>query len=360
MSVPSLVMNKLRVEGRTGLARGFHRRRLGFAAVAFCAAVFPTLWLGSASAAEAERLTIARQFGIGYLALAVIQERKLIEAAARDGIGEVEVRWVTLNADAINTGLLSGQLDIGSGGIGNLLPIWAQTRGRQNVRGLAALASMPIYLNSIDPKIKTIRDYGANDRIALPAVRSSIQAVVLEMAAEQAFGPGHARDLDKYTVSLSHPDGMIALLSGGTEVKSHFTSAPYMYQELQDKRVHRVLNSYDVLGGPGTFLVAYAGSAFRERRMPLYKAVLEALDRAMALINADPDAAAGLWIANEKSTLSRDFVAGIIRDPENRFTTVPENTKKFADFMSSAGLIREKAETWQDLFFPEAGQGQGS
>ena len=52
---------------------------------------------------------------------------------------------------------------------------------------------------------------------------------------------------------MGHPDGMAQLMGGKSEITAHFTSAPFMYQELADSRVKLVLNSYDVLGGPHTF-----------------------------------------------------------------------------------------------------------
>src|SRR6185312_3884163 len=110
---------------------------------------------------------------------------------------------------------------------------------------VGAINSMPLYLNTRNPAVKTLKDFTDKDRIALPAVKVSIQAVTLQMAAEQAFGPGQQNKLDQLTVSMKHPDALAALLSGRSEVTAHFGSAPFQYQELEDKRAHRVLNSYD-------------------------------------------------------------------------------------------------------------------
>ena len=43
--------------------------------------------------------------------------------------------------------------------------------------------------------------------------------------------------MDKYTVSLSHPDAQQALMSGNSEVTAHFASPPFQEQELADPRV---------------------------------------------------------------------------------------------------------------------------
>jgi NitT/TauT family transport system substrate-binding protein len=80
--------------------------------------------------------------------------------------------------------------------------------------------------------VKTLKDFTDKDRIALPAVRVSMQAVILQMAAEKEFGAGQQHKLDPWTVSLSHPDGLAQMMSGKSEITAHFTSAPFMYQEL--------------------------------------------------------------------------------------------------------------------------------
>src|SRR5262249_55069287 len=157
---------------------------------------------------------------------------------------------------------ISGTLDIASGGVGPLLAIWGKTRSNIGVKGLAALNAMPLYLNTINPKVNSIRDFFVSDRIALPAVRVSIPAVMLQLAAEQAVGLGKHFQLEPLTVSLSHPDGLAQLLSGKSEITAHFTSAPFMYQELADKRVRKILDSYDVLGGPHTFNSVWTTSRF--------------------------------------------------------------------------------------------------
>ena len=90
------------------------------------------------------------------------------------------------------------------------------------------------------------------EAIALPAVKVSIQAVTLQMAAEKAFGEGQQGKLDALTVSLSHPDAQVALLSGASEITAHFGSPPFQYQQLEKPGIRTVLNSYDVAGGRHT------------------------------------------------------------------------------------------------------------
>ncbi len=101
-----------------------------------------------------------------------------------------------------------------------------------NVRGIVAMNRQPAYLNTRNPNIKSMRDFTDNDRIALPAPKVSVQAIMLQMIAEKTLGKFDA--LDKLTVGMSHPDGTAAMLSGKLEVTSHFTSAPFQYQQLEN------------------------------------------------------------------------------------------------------------------------------
>ena len=58
----------------------------------------------------------------------------------------------------------------------------------------------------------TPADFTKKDKIAVPTVKVSTQAIVLQMAAAKEFGQAEYTRLDKLTVSLSHPDGMSMLL----------------------------------------------------------------------------------------------------------------------------------------------------
>lgn len=260
----------------------------------------------------------------------------------------------------MNEALISDNLDFASGGVGPLLTIWARTRGNLDVKGVAALNSMPLYLNTINPNVKTIADFTEKDRIALPAVKVSIQAVILQMAAEKAFGPGNHTRLDHLTVSMSHPDGMAAMLSGRSEITAHFSSAPFQYQQLADPRVRRVLSSYDVLGGPHTFNSVWAVGRYRSQNPEIMSAFIAALDRAMGMIKEEPQTIADLWIEDHRSRLPKDEVVSIIRDPENIWSTTPQKIMAFAEFMHRTGGIRAKPEKWQDVYVEDVAGLPGS
>lgn len=306
--------------------------------------------------AEATEIRLAKQFSMGYVQFNVLDHKKLIEKYAKAaGLGDVKVVWATFNGpNVMNDALLSGSVDVVAGGVPGLVTLWAKTKGTaEEVRGISALSSQPFLLNTRDPKIKSVRDFGPGDRIAVPAVKVSVQAVTLEMAAAKAFGRGNYAKLDPLTISLSPPDATLGLISGGAEFSSVFSVPPFQQQQLEHPGIHTVLNSFDVLGGSHSFTVAWTSRRFHDANPKLYGALIAALKEATDIINADKRAAAALWIEDAKSKLPLDLAAQVIAGPQVKWTMTPEHTMKFADFMHEAGSIKTAPATWKDMFFPE-------
>src|SRR6195952_69179 len=322
-------------------------QRLAAAAIGLLSIVFS----GTAHA-EADTVRIAKQYGISYLPLTLMEEEKLFEQQAKKQGLDIKVEWLRFIAGAgMNDALLSGNLDLASGGVPSLLLIWGKTQSSLKVKGVAALNAMPIYLVTTNPDIKTIKDFTAKDKIALPATKISIQAITLQMAAEKAFGNGQQEKLDIFTVSMGHPDAMIAMLGGKAEINSHFGSAPFQEQELADPRVRKIIDSYDVLGGPHTFNVIWANSKFASGNPKIMKAFLDALEESMTRIKSDPAAAAAIWVKAENSKLSPTDAEKIVRDPQNEWTTTPKKILTYLDYMNRAGLVSTKTNDWKDIFF---------
>ena len=315
------------------------------------------------AAGEATEIRFAKQTSMGYVQFNIIDHDKLVEKYAKKlGLLPVKVTWVTFNGpDAMNTALLANQVDVVAGGVPALVTLWAKTHGTpQEVRGISALSSQPFLLNTRNPKVKTIKDFTDADRIAVPAVGVSVQAVTLRMAAAQAFGKENYTKLDKLTISLPPPDATIGLISGGSSFDSAFSVPPFQTQQLEAPGIHTVLNSFDVLGGPHTFTAAWTSRKFHDDNPKLYQALMDALDEATKILNADKRAAANLWMADAKSKLSPDLVYKVISDPQVKWTLVPEHTMKYATFMKDVGMIKAAPASWKDLFFPEAHNLPGS
>ena len=311
------------------------------------------LALPPAVLAEMAEIKVAKQYGISYLPLMLMEDGKLIEKHAKAAGVDVTVSWATFaGGNVMNDALLSNSLQVASGGVGPLITLWARTRGNLDVRGVAALNSMPLMLVTRNPSVKTVKDFTDKDKIALPAVKISVQALALQMAAEQAFGPGQQNRLDSLTISMAHPDAMQALLSGQSEVDAHFGSPPFQYQELARPEMHAVLNNYDVMGGAVTFNAVWTTEKFRSENPKLYDAFVKALDEAQATINRDKRAAAEAYLRISRDKDTVDNIARMMNDPQIVYTTTPQNVMKYADFMARTGAIKVKAESWKDLFFP--------
>jgi NitT/TauT family transport system substrate-binding protein len=308
----------------------------------------------AASHAEVRELKIAGQYGISYLPLIVMEEQKLVEKYAKEaGVANLKVTWAKFaGGNVMNDALLSESLHFAAGGVAPLVTLWAKTRGSYDIKAVAALNSMPLYLNTRNPKVKSIKDFTDKDKIALPAAKVSIQAVTLQMAAEQAFGPGQQGKLDAMTVSMSHPDAQAAILSNSSEITGHFSSPPFQYQQLEKPEIHTVLNSYDVLGGPATFNLVWTTSKFRNENPKVYAAFTKALDESMSMINRDKRWAAQTYLRLSRDKSSTDDILKMLNDPNVKYTTTPQNVIKYVDFMQKIGSIKAKPDSWKDLFFP--------
>lgn len=312
------------------------------------------------ASAEVREVRLAKQYGLGYLPLIIMEEQHLIEKHAKAaGLGEIKVTWATLGGgSAMNDALLSNSVDYISSGVAPLVLLWDKTKG--GVKGVSAIISTPNYLNTSNPAVKSIRDLTDKDRIGLPAVKVSIQAIILQMAAAREFGQESYGKLDKLTVTMKHPDAMAALLSGKSEITGHLTSPPFMFQELDDKRVRTILNSYDIVGGPHTFNVITTTKKFHDGNPKTGSAVFAALEEAITYINKNKRAAAEIYRSASKTKESLNDLIKEINQPTLAYTTTPQNVAKFSEFMFKTGTIKSRPKEWKDLFFPNVHGKQGS
>ncbi|OWF75347.1 sulfonate ABC transporter substrate-binding protein [Yersinia frederiksenii] len=306
-------------------------------------------------------ISIAQQFGIGYLILDVVRDQQLIEKHGKDQGIDINVDWRTISgATGMNEALLSGALDVASAGVPPMLTVWDRTRGRQNVKAIASLGSMPNYLLSNNPAVNKISDLSEKDRIAVPAAGVGFQSRTLQIETAKLYGNSEYKRFDTITVSLPHPDASAALIAGGSEISAHFSSPPFQYQALEHANVHKILSSYDVLGGPATFNVLYTTQKFHDENPKTYRAFYDALAEASQIVKANKAAAAETYIRVEKSRLSPELVKKIVEDPEIDFTITPQRTYVYADQLHQLGILKNRADSWQDYFFAEAHSGSGS
>ena len=317
---------------------------------------------GAASAVHAEgHISIAQQFGIGYLILDVVQDQKLIEKYGRQQGLDIQVEWNQISgATAMNEALLANALDVVSAGVPPMLTLWDRTKDRQNVKAVAALGSLPNYLITNNPKVKTLKDLSDKDRIAVPAAGTGFQSRTLQIETAKVFGKDDFKRFDSISVSLAHPDATAAIMAGGSEINTHFSSAPFYYQALEKKEVHKIISSYEILGGPATFNVLYTTQKFHDENPRTYKAFYAALTEASQFIRKNKGKAAETFIRVQKSKLPLDFVKKILDDPENDFTVQPFRTYVYAEELNKLGVLKNRAASWKDYFFEEAYAQPGS
>ena len=318
----------------------------------------------AAAAAEMPELRIPKGAGgIAFLPLLVMEKQRTIEKyAAELGHKTLKVSYVNLGGASVAIdALLSGATHLHAAGPPSFLFLWDRTRGTTDITGIAAMTSLPGYLNTTNPNIKSLRDVTEQDKIALNGVKVSIPAIIMQMVARKEFGPKETFRYDKYTVSMSHPDALAALLSGISEINLHFTSVSFHAREMKDPRVRTILSSDDVMGGSTTFTMLSATKKFREENPITYKALLAGLKDAIDYINKDKRGAAQIYfdsIGGKGETIDEILVT--LNDPKNVMTMVPQNTSKYAQFMHEIGSLKNRANSWKDLFFPDIHELPGS
>jgi NitT/TauT family transport system substrate-binding protein len=312
--------------------------------------------------AEVAEIRFAQQFSMGYLQFDVMKHQDLLKKhLAALGQPDVNVTWVTFSGpDMMNDALLSNSIDIASGGMPGLLTIWAKTKGTaQEVRGIAAMSEQPLQLNSRNPNVQTIRDFTAKDRIAMPAVKVSAQAVLLEMAAAREWGDAEYDRLDKLTFSLSPPDATAGLLAGGGDFNAAFTVPPFQAMQLRNPAVHTVLSSDEIIG-PSSGGTAWTTKRFHDANPKLYQAVLDAMQEASEFIADHPKETVAYYAADTKTKIDTDLMEGLLADPRFKYQLTPLATMRWADFMHQVGRIKVAPATWRDLFWPEIYDRNGS
>ncbi len=340
-----------------------HRRAFCKALVAAPVLATPSL-LRSAVADEVSSIVLVSQHGLPYLPLMVMDEFKLIEKhAGKLGVGSLKPAFKTLGGtQSLIDALLSGQMNFGVTGVPGLNTLWDKTAGTPNeVRALSAVQSMPFMLVTNREAIKTIKDFNDHDKIALPAVKVSSQAICLQMAAAKEWGQDQYAKLDSLTITCPHPEATTSVISKATEINSHYSVAPFYFYELATKGVHNVLKSYDTLGGPATNGVMIMSKKFRDANPKVTSAVYGALTEAEEFINKKPGEAAQIYIktTNDKRS-SQAEMAKFISDPDNIWTTAPQQTMTFANFMHKVGTMKRQPDSWKDLYMPESHELKGS
>jgi NitT/TauT family transport system substrate-binding protein len=254
----------------------------------------------------------------------------------------------------MNDALLSGSVDFVSLGIPGIITIWSKTKGTIDVKGAAGLNVSPLMLLVRDPSIKSIRDFKEHHKIAMPAVKVSMQAIILQMAAAKEFGEAKFNALDHLTVSMAHPDATAAMLGGPSEIAANFSSAPFQHRQMKNPNIRRILTSTDLFDEPLSFNVIATTSKFRRDNPKLYGAFLAALKEATDFINADKRRAAEIYLKVSKDKTPIEEIMEVLADPAIQYNLKAGGMQSFISFMAKVGTLKNPPADWKEMFFPEA------
>jgi NitT/TauT family transport system substrate-binding protein len=326
------------------------------------------------ASAQTATLRIVRPLDLGALPLIVMQREHLIERTAEAmGLGEVAVTWSAPDREGPLAALASGRADLAMAGLAAFLV--AQDAGpgtAGELRALGAVVQRPYVLVTRNGKINTLRDFTDRDHIAVPALRVSGPALMLELAAAQEWGPDKYDKLDRLVVARGDDVAAVALMSGagGSSggIDAHFSRSPYVDAELGDPAIHRVMDSFDI-AGPHSDAVLATTLRLATADPELLKAVLSALEAADDYIKRAPGAAAEIFAtatatatATEarEQDISLEDLSDMIGDPDLAYRAAPVGVLRLAQFMQRIGRLRHRIDRWQDLFLPAARDLPGS
>lgn len=318
-----------------------------------------------ASRAEVSELRIPLGAGgFGFLPLNMMQKHGLIEKYAAEAGVKVKVSWPQVGGPAImNDALLSGSAHFISAGPPAFLTLWDRTRSNVGVKGVAAMSSMPMQLNARVAALKSLDALSGNQRLAVTAIKVSIPSIIMQMHAAKKAGQDRSQvfRFDPLTVTMAHPDALVALTSGSGSVVGHWASPPFTQRELKDPAIRTLMNSDDIMGGSTTFTMISTTTKFQKENPKIYGAFLKALARAQAMIAEDKRAAATVLLESMGGRgWTVDELVEVLDDPSTKYTMQPENVLKYANFMHGIGSLRNRPAGIQDLFFPGAAVAGGN
>jgi NitT/TauT family transport system substrate-binding protein len=313
--------------------------------------------------AEAHTVRLLRPVDLSALPLLVMEHDRLIERTAEAmGLGRLTVVWTAPGKAAPIEALAAGQADFAAV---ELVPFLVAATaepagGTTTIRGIGALLQRPYVLVTRNRAVRTIRDFGPADRIAVPALRFSGPAVMLDMAAAREWGVEEHEKLARLAVAMPDDSAAAALLAGTGGITAHFSRMPHVDRELADPAISRVIDSFDIAGTHSAAVLATT-MRLRDANPELCKAVLSALQQAGEFIGRSPGAAAEIFagMAPDEDIPPEDL-ADMIGDPDLVHEAAPAGVMRIAAFMHRTGRLKRAPTGWRELFLPEARDLAGS
>jgi NitT/TauT family transport system substrate-binding protein len=327
---------------------------MGMRKLALAVAAIAGLAVGVQPAmAEKNKVRLINLYALTLLPHYIVQDKQLIEKhAAELGLTDVTVEFSrTPSAATANEALLTDTVDIVHAAMGPLLTIWDKTSARNKVKGMLGTAVYSQTLYTVDPRIKSLDDFQANDRIAMTDVKTSTQALILQMQAAKQYGWDNRFRYDPNMIAMDNNEGVAALLSGHTEVKSQMLTVPYSYI-VEQAGARKIFTAKDLFGEMITATVLYGNQKFVDENPVLYQAVIAAFEEANEFVRNNKEEAAKIYVKYEPQKDGADFIVKLLQQEDTfRFSTTPIGFQRFADYMYESGLMKNKVEKWTDVFF---------
>lgn len=292
------------------------------------------LWMAGCSGGKEESpakpvLRVAEQYGLAYAPLALMRRTGVLEEA----LPGYRIEWVRLqNTAAIREAVLADQVDMGFMGIPPFLI--GRDRGME-WKIFTALSEAPLGLVTWRSDLERLEDIGSGDRIALPQP-GSIQHILLTMAARDRLG--RADYYDNQLITLSHPDGMQALLAR-KEVAAHFTSPPYLMRELEEEDTRLLLTGREAMGGPFTFIVGAVTESFAAENPAALTGFRQALVATCRAMKAEPAEYAAI-LAEEYGLPAAELERYLKRE-DALFAPPLKGLDRFIAFMTEQGYLKK-------------------
>jgi ABC-type nitrate/sulfonate/bicarbonate transport systems, periplasmic components len=279
-----------------------------------------------------ETLIIADQFGLAYAPIEIMKQKGFLEnALLENGLDDIEIKWQKFgNTVAIREAMLSGSLDIGFVGIP---PFMLALDNGMPWRIMTGLSESNVSLITKDFEIENFSDLTDKNRIILPQP-GSIQHILLMMAAEKVFDDAHK--FDDQLIALSHPDGVIAY-TAGDDLQLHFTTPPFIQEDLKAAGSHEILNGRDAFGEDFTFIVGVCQESLYSDTL-IYQSFMIALEEAISYINESPEEA--YFILSENYDYSQDEIEKYLQRDQMYFSTEVKGIEKFISFMKSSDQLK--------------------
>ena len=240
----------------------------------FLAAVLLCICICGCGKKEKTTFSIAEQFGIAYAPLNLMQEMGWLE----EKMPGITVEWKKFGGPtAIREAMLSKEVDFGFMGVS---PVLIGISNGMEWKYATGISMNQVALVTDKPELKSLADFTKQDKIVVLSPGCT-QHILLCMLARKQLGDPMA--MDAQIVSMSHPDGMNALMSE-TEVSAHFTTPPYLQEELK-QGMHIIADGEELVGGQFTFISGVAMTQFYEDYPDLYYTFIETLNESIAYIN---------------------------------------------------------------------------